>query len=63
MFEKKKNNMERCFSLTQPVGRAAVGQKMAAEISFTNPLPRVLKAVVFHLEGLGLVAARRINYG
>lgn len=47
----------------QPVGRAVVGQKMVVEISFTNPLPRVLKAVVFHVEGLGLVAARRINYG
>lgn len=52
-----------CFPLTQPVGRAVTGQKMAAEISFTNPLPRVLKAVVFHVEGLGLVAARRINHG
>lgn len=49
--------------IIKPVGGAVVGQKMAAEISFTNPLPRVLKAVVFHVEGLGLVAARRIKYG
>lgn len=52
-----------CFPPMQPVGKAAVGQKMAAEISFTNPLPQVLTAVVFHVEGLGLVAARRIKYG
>lgn len=36
---------------------------MAVEISFTNPLPRVLKAVAFHLEGLGLVTAHKISYG
>lgn len=52
-----------CFPPAQPIGKAAVGEKMAAEISFTNPLPQVLKAVIFHVEGLGLVAARKINYG
>lgn len=52
-----------CSSLTQPIGKAVVGEKMSAEISFTNPLPQVLKAVIFHVEGLGLVTARKINYG
>lgn len=47
---------------TQPLGEAVVGQRMAVEISFTNPLPRPLEAVIFHLEGLGLVTARRIKY-
>lgn len=51
------------FSLTQAIGKAVVGEKMAAEISFTNPLPQVLKAVIFHVEGLGLVTAQKINYG
>lgn len=52
-----------CSSFTQPLGKAVVGERMAVEISFTNPLPQVLKAVIFHLEGLGLVTARKINYG
>ncbi|XP_008280199.1 protein-glutamine gamma-glutamyltransferase K-like isoform X2 [Stegastes partitus] len=47
----------------KPIGKAAVGEKMAVEISFTNPLPQVLKAVIFHVEGLGLLPARKINYG
>ncbi|TWW57605.1 hypothetical protein D4764_07G0003240 [Takifugu flavidus] len=47
----------------KPLGKAVVGERMAVEISFTNPLPQVLKAVIFHLEGLGLVTARKINYG
>ncbi|AWP11240.1 putative protein-glutamine gamma-glutamyltransferase K-like [Scophthalmus maximus] len=46
-----------------PVGKAAVGQRMAVTISFTNPLPQVLKAVIFHFEGLGLLTARKITYG
>lgn len=50
-------------SFTQPLGEAVVGERMAVEISFTNPLPRPLEAVIFHLEGLGLVTARRIKYG
>uniref|UniRef100_A0A7N8WK93 Protein-glutamine gamma-glutamyltransferase K n=1 Tax=Mastacembelus armatus TaxID=205130 RepID=A0A7N8WK93_9TELE len=49
--------------IIKPIGKAVVGEKMAVEISFTNPLPQVLKAVIFHVEGLGLVAARKINYG
>lgn len=52
-----------CLSLTQPIGKAVVGEKMAVEISFTNPLPQVLKAVIFHVEGLGLLTAQKINYG
>lgn len=52
-----------CSSFTQPLGKAVVGERMAVEISFTNPLPQVLKAVIFHLEGLGLVTALKINYG
>ncbi|XP_042338968.1 protein-glutamine gamma-glutamyltransferase K-like [Plectropomus leopardus] len=47
----------------KPIGKAVVGEKMAVEISFTNPLPRVLKAVMFHVEGLGLLPARKIHYG
>ncbi|CAJ1060023.1 protein-glutamine gamma-glutamyltransferase K-like [Xyrichtys novacula] len=49
--------------LIKPIGKAVVGEKMAAEISFTNPLPQVLKSVAFHLEGLGLLKARKIHYG
>ncbi|XP_013884096.1 protein-glutamine gamma-glutamyltransferase K [Austrofundulus limnaeus] len=49
--------------LMKPVGKAVVGEKMAVEISFTNPLPRALKAVIFHVEGLGLLPARKIEYG
>ncbi|KAM8889076.1 protein-glutamine gamma-glutamyltransferase K-like isoform 1-T2 [Synchiropus picturatus] len=47
----------------KPIGKAVVGEKMAVEISFTNPLPRTLKSVIFHVEGLGLLPARKINYG
>ncbi|XP_068449134.1 protein-glutamine gamma-glutamyltransferase K-like [Clinocottus analis] len=46
-----------------PIGKAVVGEKMAVKISFTNPLPQVLKAVIFHVEGLGLLTARKIQYG
>uniref|UniRef100_A0AAQ5YA18 Protein-glutamine gamma-glutamyltransferase K n=1 Tax=Amphiprion ocellaris TaxID=80972 RepID=A0AAQ5YA18_AMPOC len=49
--------------IIKPIGKAVVGEKMAVEISFTNPLPQVLKAVVFHVEGLGLLPARKISYG
>nr|XP_033476944.1 protein-glutamine gamma-glutamyltransferase K-like isoform X1 [Epinephelus lanceolatus] len=47
----------------KPIGKAVVGEKMAVEILFTNPLPQVLKAVIFHVEGLGLLTARKIHYG
>ncbi|XP_037627165.1 protein-glutamine gamma-glutamyltransferase K-like [Sebastes umbrosus] len=47
----------------KPIGNAVVGEKMAVEILFTNPLPQVLKDVIFHVEGLGLLTARKIHYG
>uniref|UniRef100_A0A673BDV7 Protein-glutamine gamma-glutamyltransferase K n=1 Tax=Sphaeramia orbicularis TaxID=375764 RepID=A0A673BDV7_9TELE len=47
----------------KPIGKAMVGEKMAVEISFTNPLPRVLKGVMIHVEGLGLLTARTISCG
>ncbi|KAM9386374.1 protein-glutamine gamma-glutamyltransferase K-like [Pholidichthys leucotaenia] len=49
--------------IIKPIGKAVVGEKMAVEISFTNPLPQVLKAVIFHVEGTGLLPARKIKYG
>ncbi|XP_008305375.1 protein-glutamine gamma-glutamyltransferase K-like [Cynoglossus semilaevis] len=49
--------------ILKPVGRAVVHEKMAVNISFTNPLPVLLKGVIFHLEGLGLVDGRKITYG
>ncbi|KAM7388565.1 hypothetical protein PAMP_024732 [Pampus punctatissimus] len=49
--------------ILKSIGNAVVGQKMAVEISFTNPLPQVLKAVIFHVEGLGLLTAQKINHG
>ncbi|KAM6963026.1 protein-glutamine gamma-glutamyltransferase K-like [Aplochiton taeniatus] len=49
--------------IIKPIGDAVVGKKMAAEISFTNPLPRMLKGVVFRLEGLGLLRVRKVTVG
>ncbi|CDQ71943.1 unnamed protein product [Oncorhynchus mykiss] len=49
--------------IIKPVGEAVVGKKMAAEISFTNPLPCTLKGVVFRVEGLGLQNVRQITVG
>ncbi|KAL4635359.1 protein-glutamine gamma-glutamyltransferase K [Arapaima gigas] len=46
-----------------PVGDAVVGKEMAAKISFTNPLPRTLKNVLVHVEGLGLQNVRQIAIG
>uniref|UniRef100_A0A8C9SYC9 Protein-glutamine gamma-glutamyltransferase K n=1 Tax=Scleropages formosus TaxID=113540 RepID=A0A8C9SYC9_SCLFO len=46
-----------------PVGEAVVGKEMAAKISFTNPLPRTLKSVLFRVEGLGLQNVREIAVG
>lgn len=45
------------------IGDAVVGDKMAVEILFTNPLPQMLKGVLFHVEGLGLMTAQTIHYG
>ncbi|CAG5862428.1 unnamed protein product [Menidia menidia] len=49
--------------IVKPIGKATVGERTEVQISFTNPLPQVLKAVIFHLEGLGLLPARKIDYG
>ncbi|XP_060749811.1 protein-glutamine gamma-glutamyltransferase K-like [Tachysurus vachellii] len=46
-----------------PVGDAVVGKEMAANITFKNPLPRILKNVMFRIEGLGLMKANNIAYG
>lgn len=46
-----------------PVGEAIVGKEMAAKITFTNPLPRTLKAVVFRVEGLGLQKGHEVVVG
>ncbi|KAJ8371849.1 hypothetical protein AAFF_G00299440 [Aldrovandia affinis] len=46
-----------------PVGEAVVGKEMVAKISFTNPLPCMLKAVVVRVEGLGLQSVREILLG
>lgn len=47
----------------QPVGEAVVGKEMAAKITFTNPLPRMLKGVVFRVEGLGLQKGHEVDVG
>ncbi|KAM4629205.1 protein-glutamine gamma-glutamyltransferase K-like [Polymixia lowei] len=49
--------------IIKPIGEAVVGRKMAAEISFTNPLPRMLKGVGLRVEGPGLLGVRRIAVG
>ncbi|KAK3518803.1 hypothetical protein QTP70_014891, partial [Hemibagrus guttatus] len=46
-----------------PAGDAVVGKEMAAKITFTNPLPRVLKSAKICIEGLGLLNAKNILYG
>uniref|UniRef100_A0A8D0CN88 Protein-glutamine gamma-glutamyltransferase K n=1 Tax=Scleropages formosus TaxID=113540 RepID=A0A8D0CN88_SCLFO len=46
-----------------PVGDAVVGKEMEAKISFTNPLPRILKNVTVRVEGLGLQSVRQIPVG
>ncbi|KAM9445694.1 protein-glutamine gamma-glutamyltransferase K-like [Clarias gariepinus] len=46
-----------------PVGDAVLGKEMAANITFKNPLPCVLKNVKFHIEGLGLMKAKDVCYG
>ena len=51
-----------CYFL-KIIGTAVVGQTMQAEISFTNPLPHALKAVMLRIEGLGLLSIRKIAVG
>ncbi|KAF4078495.1 hypothetical protein AMELA_G00199780, partial [Ameiurus melas] len=46
-----------------PVGDAVVGRVMEAKITFKNPLLRVLRNVVFRVEGLGLLNAKNILLG
>ncbi|KAK5859695.1 hypothetical protein PBY51_021228 [Eleginops maclovinus] len=46
-----------------PLGDAIVGKEMAAKITFTNPLPRILKGVVFRVEGLGLQKGHEVVVG
>nr|XP_020460177.1 protein-glutamine gamma-glutamyltransferase K-like [Monopterus albus] len=46
-----------------PLGEAVVGKEMAAKITFTNPLPRTLKDVVFRVEGLGLQQGHEVFVG
>ncbi|XP_075953818.1 protein-glutamine gamma-glutamyltransferase K [Anarhichas minor] len=46
-----------------PLGEAVVGKEMAAKITFTNPLPRMLKEVVFRVEGLGLQKGHEVVVG
>ncbi|KAL3054828.1 hypothetical protein OYC64_017710 [Pagothenia borchgrevinki] len=46
-----------------PLGDAIVGKEMAAKITFTNPLPRMLKGVVFRVEGLGLQKGHEVIVG
>ncbi|XP_047442789.1 protein-glutamine gamma-glutamyltransferase K-like [Mugil cephalus] len=49
--------------IIKPLGKAVVGENLTVKISFTNPLPQELKAVMFHVEGLGLLSPQKINYG
>uniref|UniRef100_A0A8C5H2B8 Protein-glutamine gamma-glutamyltransferase K n=1 Tax=Gouania willdenowi TaxID=441366 RepID=A0A8C5H2B8_GOUWI len=46
-----------------PLGEAVVGKEMGAKITFTNPLPRTLKNVVFRVEGLGLQKGHEVVVG
>uniref|UniRef100_UPI0037E72C0F protein-glutamine gamma-glutamyltransferase K n=1 Tax=Semicossyphus pulcher TaxID=241346 RepID=UPI0037E72C0F len=46
-----------------PLGEAVVGKEMAAKITFTNPLPRLLKGVIFRVEGLGLQKGHEVVVG
>ncbi|XP_069567456.1 protein-glutamine gamma-glutamyltransferase K [Brachyistius frenatus] len=46
-----------------PLGEAVVGKEMAAKITFSNPLPRTLKGVVFRVEGLGLQKGHEVVVG
>ncbi|CAL8238719.1 unnamed protein product, partial [Lota lota] len=45
------------------IGEAVVGKTMSVEISFTNPLPVILKAVTLRVEGMGLQKIRKIDVG
>ncbi|CAL8347821.1 unnamed protein product [Merluccius merluccius] len=47
----------------KPLGEAVVGKEMGAKITFTNPLSRTLKNVVFRVEGLGLQKGHKVVVG
>uniref|UniRef100_H3CR91 Protein-glutamine gamma-glutamyltransferase K n=1 Tax=Tetraodon nigroviridis TaxID=99883 RepID=H3CR91_TETNG len=49
--------------IIKPLGKAVVGKEMAAKITFTNPLPRMLEGVVFRVEGLGLQRDHEVVVG
>ncbi|KAF7203306.1 protein-glutamine gamma-glutamyltransferase K-like isoform X2 [Nothobranchius furzeri] len=48
--------------IIKPIGKAVVGEEMTVDISFTNPLPQVLKKVIFCVEGLGLLPAKKTEH-
>ncbi|XP_051956095.1 protein-glutamine gamma-glutamyltransferase K-like isoform X2 [Xyrauchen texanus] len=45
------------------LGDAVVGKELTVKITFQNPLPQVLKNVLFRIEGLGMQSVRKIVYG
>ncbi|KAI7790521.1 protein-glutamine gamma-glutamyltransferase K [Triplophysa rosa] len=47
----------------EPVGEAYVGKEASAKITFTNPLPCILRNVVVRVEGLGLRDLHPIKVG
>ncbi|XP_056148805.1 protein-glutamine gamma-glutamyltransferase K [Lampris incognitus] len=47
----------------KPLGDAIVGKEMAAKITFTNPLPKTLRGVIFRVEGLGLQKGHEVFVG
>uniref|UniRef100_A0A673XAR5 Protein-glutamine gamma-glutamyltransferase K n=1 Tax=Salmo trutta TaxID=8032 RepID=A0A673XAR5_SALTR len=47
----------------EAIGEAVVGKKMTAKITFTNPLPRILRGVVLRVEGLGLQEIKEVVVG
>uniref|UniRef100_A0A8C2DUN5 Protein-glutamine gamma-glutamyltransferase K n=1 Tax=Cyprinus carpio TaxID=7962 RepID=A0A8C2DUN5_CYPCA len=46
-----------------PVCDAVLGRDLKVKIKFQNPLPRVLKNVIFRIEGLGMQHVKSIDYG
>uniref|UniRef100_A0A672QM24 Protein-glutamine gamma-glutamyltransferase K n=1 Tax=Sinocyclocheilus grahami TaxID=75366 RepID=A0A672QM24_SINGR len=46
-----------------PVCDAVLGRELKVKIKFQNPLPCVLKNVIFRIEGLGMQHVKTIHYG
>ncbi|XP_077074427.1 protein-glutamine gamma-glutamyltransferase K [Siphateles boraxobius] len=46
-----------------PVSDAVVGRELKVKIKFQNPLPCVLKSVIFRIEGLGMQHVKTVHYG